>query len=315
VCVLLAQVGMRVPCDSAVISVCDRILTRVGAGDAALKGVSTFMKEMTEATAILAAATRNSLIIIDELGRGTSTYDGLGLAWSIAESIARELQSFCLISTHFHELSKLDELPGVRNKHVVVSVEGKVDEQETEDGSDVAADAPSGASVCSGDNDGVGGIVMTHRVADGASGKSFGINVAVMAHLPGSVITYARKRVRELERQAQQLSTAAAEDEDEKKEGRDENVEDEETQALQLMEEEQEQHEDADDADAMRWSDAEFAELSRLVRQWRQLETEGLAGADVKARLISSLPAETRLKVKDYVASSAAARHATATAG
>ena len=261
---------------------------------------------MTEATAILAVATRNSLIIIDELGRGTSTYDGLGLAWSIAESIASSLQSFCLISTHFHELSKLDELPGVCNKHVVVSVEGKLDEQETDDVG--AGGGGDGLSVGSGD-DGVAGIVMTHRVADGASGKSFGINVAVMAHLPGSVIAYARKRVRELERQAQQLSTAAGADEDEKKEGREESVEDEEAEAVQLMEEQEQQGDAGDSDDAMRWSDAEFAELSRLVRQWRQLDADGLADGDVKAQLIDSLPAEMRQKVKDYIASPAAARH------
>ena len=171
--VLLAQCGSFVPAERARIGLADRVFTRVGAHDDISAGMSTFMVEMTETAYILNHATRSSLVIFDEVGRGTSTYDGVSIAQAVVEHLhdAPRLGCRTLFATHYHELTALAErLPRVRNQRVEVLEEGD-------------------------------SVRFLHRVVPGGADRSYGIHVAAVAGLPSGVIARAREVLGELERQ------------------------------------------------------------------------------------------------------------------
>ena len=167
----MAQIGCFVPAASADLSVVDRIFTRVGASDDLASGQSTFMVEMTEVANILHNATKDSLIILDEIGRGTSTFDGLSIAWAVVEHIVdkKNIGAKTLFATHYHELTELEgKLEGVQNYCIAVK----------EDGED---------------------IVFLRKIVKGGADKSYGIQVAKLAGVPESVLVRAREIAEELE--------------------------------------------------------------------------------------------------------------------
>ena len=168
--VLMAQIGSFVPADEANIGICDRIFTRVGASDDLASGQSTFMVEMTEVANILRNATRNSLLVLDEIGRGTSTFDGLSIAWAVIEHISNTklLGAKTLFATHYHELTELEgTINGVNNYCIAVKEQGD-------------------------------DIVFLRKIVKGGADKSYGIQVAKLAGVPDSVIRRAKELVEEL---------------------------------------------------------------------------------------------------------------------
>jgi DNA mismatch repair protein MutS len=165
-----------VPAEQARLPVTDRIFTRIGASDNLARGRSTFLVEMSEVAAILNLATPQSLVLLDEVGRGTATFDGLSIAWAVVEHLQADTRARTLFATHYHELTELaDLLPGVKNIHV--SVEETPNE-----------------------------IVFLRRVEEGSASKSYGIEVARLAGLPRSVIERARVILRRHEQSEHQLS-------------------------------------------------------------------------------------------------------------
>jgi DNA mismatch repair protein MutS len=173
--VILAHIGCYVPARRAVLGPLDRIFTRIGASDDLAGGRSTFMLEMTETANILHNATDRSLVLMDEVGRGTSTFDGLSLAWACAAFIARQVRAFTLFATHYFELTSLaDEAPGVANVHVEAVEHGDA-------------------------------LVFLHSVKNGPANQSYGLQVAALAGIPRSVTAEARRYLTELERERDAL--------------------------------------------------------------------------------------------------------------
>ena len=168
--VILAQMGSFVPADRMTYGIVDRVYTRIGAADNLARGRSTFMVEMTETATILNTATAQSLILLDEMGRGTSTFDGLALAWATLEYMQRHIGARALFATHYHELTLLaEEFPRLKNLHVEVR------------------ESPQG-------------IVFLHRIEEGPASRSYGIDVARLAGLPPAVIQRARQVLKQHER-------------------------------------------------------------------------------------------------------------------
>ena len=168
--VLMAQAGCFVPCERARIGVCDRIFTRIGASDNLAQGQSTFFVEMSELSYILNTATSRSLVILDEIGRGTSTYDGLSIAWAAAEYLCgsgRKIRT--LFATHYHEMTALEgTLPGAKNLNVDVAEEN-------------------------------GNVVFLHKIVEGSASRSYGIHVAKLAGAPKELLERAQERLADLE--------------------------------------------------------------------------------------------------------------------
>jgi len=173
---LMAHIGCFVPAKSAEISLTDRIFTRIGASDDLSGGQSTFMVEMIEVATILNYATDSSLLVLDEIGRGTSTFDGLSIAWAVLEYITKNIKAKTLFATHFHELTELEDLEGVKNYRVLVSQVGDT-------------------------------IVFLHKIVRGGASQSFGIEVASLAGVAKPVIEHAKSIMHSLEEDSKNRDT------------------------------------------------------------------------------------------------------------
>jgi len=196
---LLAQAGSFVPADAAELPVLDRIFTRIGASDDIAGGQSTFMREMSELTDILHDATPESLVLLDEVGRGTSTADGLAIARATTEFVHGEVGATTLFATHYHDLTGLAAaLPNAFNRHFTVS------RGDGDAGADDGA-APQHASAPGGD-----GVTFLHRVADGPSSSSYGVEVAALAGVPDRVVERAREHLRASDDRAPDADPATA---------------------------------------------------------------------------------------------------------
>lgn len=173
---ILAQIGSFVPADSAKIGIVDKIFTRVGASDDLTLGQSTFMVEMIETAHILNSASEKSLILLDEIGRGTSTYDGVAIAWAVAEFIATKIKSRCIFATHYHELNVMTNIyPQMKNYRITISEEN-------------------------------GEIEFLRKIVQGGASKSYGIQVAKMAGLPNSVISRSQELMTKMQKDSSNLS-------------------------------------------------------------------------------------------------------------
>jgi len=178
--VILGQIGSFVPAQAAVIGVVDRVFTRVGASDNLGRGQSTFMVEMAETSAILHSASSRSLVLLDEIGRGTSTYDGVAIAWAVTEHLHDRIGCKTIFATHYHELTQLTErLRGARNFNVAVREAGDA-------------------------------VVFLHRLEPGGTDKSYGIHVAQLAGLPSDVVRRAWEILAHLESERHVAAAAPA---------------------------------------------------------------------------------------------------------
>lgn len=174
---ILAQIGSFVPADSAKIGIVDKIFTRVGASDDLTLGQSTFMVEMIETANILNSASEKSLILLDEIGRGTSTYDGVAIAWAVAEFIATKIKARCIFATHYHELNVMtNTYPQIKNYRITISEEN-------------------------------GEIEFLRKIVQGGASKSYGIQVAKMAGLPNSVISRSQELMTKMQKDSSNLAT------------------------------------------------------------------------------------------------------------
>ena len=185
---LMAHIGSFVPAKSASVPVTDRIFTRVGASDNLISDQSTFMVEMIEVASILQNATKNSLLILDEVGRGTSTYDGLSIAWAVAEHITQKIGAKTLFATHYHELTELeDRLEGIKNYKIAVKEVN-------------------------------GSVVFLRKIMRGGANRSFGIEVAALAGVPKEVTERAKLILKNIEKGDKKVNDEDISDEHDERE-------------------------------------------------------------------------------------------------